>query len=89
VPYAVRQLSFGDVKEENVAGIHDGPFPWENAFGFHLAGRVGHDFFKPYAATFDFENMKPTQEGRLASAHELHFAGIAASHCSYGGRYVR
>jgi hypothetical protein len=23
-----------------------------------LAGMVGHDFFKPYAMTFDFENMK-------------------------------
>jgi hypothetical protein len=54
----VRQLSFGDVKEENVAGLYDGPFPWENTFGFHLAGMVGHDFFKPYAVTFDFENMK-------------------------------
>jgi hypothetical protein len=58
VPYTVRQLSFGDVKEENVAGLYDGPFPWENTFGFHLAGMVGHDFFKPYAVTFDFENMK-------------------------------
>jgi hypothetical protein len=58
VPYTVRQLSFGDVKEDNVSGIYDGPFPWENAFGFHLAGMVGHDFFKPYAVTFDFENMK-------------------------------
>ncbi len=58
VPYTVRQLSFGDVKEDNVSGIYDGPFPWENAFGFHLAGMVGHDFFKPYVVTFDFENMK-------------------------------
>jgi hypothetical protein len=23
--------------------------------GFHLAGMVGHDFFKPYAVTFDFQ----------------------------------
>ena len=30
----------------------------ENAFGFYLAGMVGHNFFKPYAVTFDFENMK-------------------------------
>jgi hypothetical protein len=58
VPYTVRQLSFGDVKEENVAGLYDGPFPWENTFGFHLAGMVGHDFFKPYAVTFDFETMR-------------------------------
>jgi Tfp pilus assembly protein PilF len=58
VPYVVHRLSFGKVQEENVAGLYDGPFPWENLFGFHLAGMVGHDFFKAYAVTFDFENMK-------------------------------
>jgi hypothetical protein len=58
VPYTVHQLSFGDIKEENVRGLYDGPFPWENMFGFHLAGMVGHDFFKPYAVTFDFHNMQ-------------------------------
>jgi Aspartyl protease/Tetratricopeptide repeat len=58
VPYTVRQLSFGDAKEENVAGLYDGPFPWEDTFCFHLAGMVGHDFFKPYAVTFDFETMQ-------------------------------
>jgi hypothetical protein len=58
VPYVVRQLSFGQVREENVPGLYDGPFPWEDLFGFHLAGMVGHDFFKPYAMTFDFENMR-------------------------------
>jgi Aspartyl protease/Tetratricopeptide repeat len=58
VPYVVRRLSFGPVQEENVRGLYDGPFPWENLFGFHLAGMVGHDFFKRYAVTFDFEKMK-------------------------------
>ena len=58
VPYTVHQLSFGDIKEENVAGLYDGPFPWENMFGFHLAGMIGHDFLKPYAVTFDFQNMQ-------------------------------
>jgi hypothetical protein len=58
VPYVVRRLSFGAVQEENVPGLYDGPFPWENMFGFTLAGMVGHDFFKRYAVTFDFENMK-------------------------------
>ncbi|HEX4708101.1 MAG TPA: aspartyl protease family protein [Candidatus Udaeobacter sp.] len=58
VPYTVHQLSFGDIKEENVPGLYDGPFPWENMFGFHLAGMVGHDFFKPYVVTFDFQNMQ-------------------------------
>jgi hypothetical protein len=58
VPYTVHHLSFGDIKEENVPGLYDGPFPWENSFGFHLAGMVGHDFLKPYAVTFDFQNMQ-------------------------------
>jgi hypothetical protein len=58
VPYTVHQLSFGDIKEDNVPGLYDGPFPWEYTFGFHLAGMVGHDFFKPYAVTFDFQNMQ-------------------------------
>ena len=58
VPYTVHKLSFGDIKEENVQGVYDGPFPWENTFGFDLAGMVGHDFFKPYAVTFDFRNMQ-------------------------------
>jgi predicted aspartyl protease len=58
VPYTVHKLSFGDIKEENVQGVYDGPFPWENSFGFHLAGMVGHEFFKPYAVTFDFQNMQ-------------------------------
>jgi Tfp pilus assembly protein PilF len=58
VPYTVHQLSFGDIKEDNVRGLYDGPFPWEYTFGFHLAGMVGHDFFKPYAVTFDFQDMQ-------------------------------
>ena len=47
VPYVVHRLSFGQLQEDNVPGLYDGPFPWENIFGFHLAGMVGHDFFKP------------------------------------------
>ncbi len=58
VPYTVRQLSLGDIQQKDVPGLFDGPFPWEHSFGFHLAGMVGHDFLKPYAVTFDFDNMK-------------------------------
>jgi Aspartyl protease/Tetratricopeptide repeat len=58
VPYTVHHLSFGEIKEENVPGVYDGPFPWQYMFGFHLAGMVGHDFFKRYAITFDFQNMQ-------------------------------
>jgi len=58
VPYVVHRLSFGQLQEDNVPGLYDEPFPWKNLFGFHLAGMVGHDFFKPHAVTFDFQNMK-------------------------------
>ncbi len=58
VPYTVSQLSFGEVQEHNVPGLYDGPFPWEHTFGFYLAGMVGHDFFKPYTVTFDFQTMR-------------------------------
>jgi predicted aspartyl protease len=58
VPYTVNQLSFGEIKEKNVRGLYDGPFPWENMFGFHLAGMIGHDFFMQYAVTFDFQSMQ-------------------------------
>ena len=46
------------LRKENLRGLYDGPFRWENMFGFHLAGMVGHDFFKPYAVSFDFQNMQ-------------------------------
>ena len=58
IPYDVRRVSFGDLEEENVRGLYDGPFPWEETFGFHLAGMVGHNFFKPHAVTFDFQDME-------------------------------
>jgi hypothetical protein len=58
VPYVVHRLSFGEVQETNVPGLYHGPFPWQTSFGFALAGMVGHDFFRPYAITFDFETMR-------------------------------
>ena len=58
VPCIVRRLSFGGIREDNVPGMYDGPFPWEYRFGFYLAGMVGHDFLKRYAMTFDFQNMQ-------------------------------
>ena len=41
----------------HVRDLFDGPFPWQTMFGFQLAGMIGHDFFKAYAVTFDFEGM--------------------------------
>jgi hypothetical protein len=34
VPYTVHRLSFGDVQENNVPGMYDGPFPYENTLAF-------------------------------------------------------
>ncbi len=58
VPYVVPLLALGSIKEKNVLGIYDGPFPVENSLGFFCAGSPGHDFFKPYALTIDFTNMQ-------------------------------
>ncbi len=58
VPYNVTLFSVGAITEQNVPGIYDGPFPWENSFGFHVAGMFGSDFLKQYSVTFDFTNMR-------------------------------
>jgi predicted aspartyl protease len=58
IPYTVTQFTVGEITEQNVPGLYDGPFPWENEFGFHLAGMFGSDFLKHYAVTFDFTNMR-------------------------------
>ena len=36
VPYVVRHLSFGQLDEENVPGLYDGPFPWRTFSAFTL-----------------------------------------------------
>src|SRR5215469_12189597 len=58
IPYVVNQFQVGEITEEDVAGLYDGPFPWEHKFGFHLAGMFGSDFLKRHAVTFDFTNMR-------------------------------
>jgi predicted aspartyl protease len=58
IPYTVAQFTVGEITEQNVPGLYDGPFPWEHEFGFHLAGMFGNDFLKHYAVTFDFTNMR-------------------------------
>ena len=58
IPYTVAQFTVGEIMEQNVPGLYDGPFPWESEFGFHLAGMFGSDFLKHHAVTFDFTNMR-------------------------------
>jgi len=58
-PFVVNQLSLGDARGEKINGL-TGIFPpsLEYAFGFRIAGLISHQFFQPYAVTFDFTGMK-------------------------------
>lgn len=58
VPFKVEQLSFGRVRLKDVAGLYSGPFPLEDALGFHIGGLVSHGFFRSCALTLDFRAMK-------------------------------
>lgn len=60
VPFILEKLALGAAEERNVNGLFEGPFPWEETFGFRLVGMVGHEFFRPYAVTFDFDGMRMT-----------------------------
>jgi predicted aspartyl protease len=57
-PFRVKELSLGDVKEQNVRGLFSGAFPLENRLGFRIGGIISHGFFRPYALTFDFTGMR-------------------------------
>lgn len=59
VPFLLKQATLGDAKETDILGFY-GPFPpsLEYQFGFRIAGILSHQFFRPYAVTFDFYSMK-------------------------------
>src|SRR5208282_4416407 len=58
-PFAIRALSLGMLRRENLTGLY-GPFPpsLESSLGVYVGGIVSHAFFRPYAVTFDFAQMK-------------------------------
>jgi predicted aspartyl protease len=58
VPFVVKELSLGPARERNVPGSFQGPFGFEHVFGFRIAGIISHRFFRPYAVTFDFRDMR-------------------------------
>lgn len=58
IPFELKQLSLGDIVKKDAQGVYDGPFSWEHTFGFRLVGMIGHDFYRPYALTFDFVHMR-------------------------------
>jgi tetratricopeptide (TPR) repeat protein len=59
VPYVVDEVSLGNVKERKIRAFH-GAFPpaLEYSEGFRIGGLISHQFFRPYALTFDFTGMR-------------------------------
>lgn len=59
VPFVADSVWLGGVRERNVPGTF-GPFPagLEHAQGFRIAGIISHAFFRPYAVTFDFDDLR-------------------------------
>ena len=58
VPYVVRRFHSEKCRKRTWLGSTMGRFPGRIFLAFTWRVMVGHDFFKPYAMTFDFENMK-------------------------------
>jgi tetratricopeptide (TPR) repeat protein len=58
-PFVVDDLYLGEAQRQNVGGIA-GAFPaaFEHAFGFRIGGMIAHQFFRTYAVTFDFTDMR-------------------------------
>jgi predicted aspartyl protease len=50
------RMSIGDATSRHVPGVA-GATPWEAMTGFSIIGNFTHEFFKPFAATFDFVGM--------------------------------
>ena len=59
IPFELKELSIGKIKQTDVPAVF-GPFPpiLEQKYGFRIGGIVSHAFFRPFAITFDFENMR-------------------------------
>jgi Aspartyl protease len=58
-PFTVEELTLGAVSQQKVRAFF-GPFPdsLENSLGFRIGGIISHQFFRPYALTFDFRGMR-------------------------------
>ena len=58
-PFVVENLALGDARGQKIDGL-TGVFPpsLENQLGFRIGGLISHQFFVPYAVTFDFEKMR-------------------------------
>jgi predicted aspartyl protease len=58
IPYTVPTVWLGGVRRTGVAGFYDGGIsPLKQQLGFTVGSVIGHDFFRPFALTFDFQRM--------------------------------
>ncbi len=59
VPFDIDELALSGARERNLKGFF-GPFPMslEYSLGFRVGGIISHQFFRPYALTFDFTGMR-------------------------------
>src|SRR5262249_22509364 len=66
VPFTVKDLALSEIQAHDVRGAFSGMLPIEHSLGFRIAGVISHDFFKPYALTFDFDRMRLLMRDRHA-----------------------
>lgn len=55
-PIKPARVSIGRTVGRNLPGLV-GPWPWRQLFGFEPIGNFSHEFYKPYAITFDYTAM--------------------------------
>ena len=62
--FGVVALNLGPVRRQDLRGLA-GVFPseLESGLGFRLDGIVSHEFFLPFAVTFDFARMEMRLRG--------------------------
>lgn len=58
VPFVVDELTLGEAREKDIKGLYVEDFVLEDAFGFTIGGLISHGFFRNYALTMDFVNMR-------------------------------
>jgi Aspartyl protease len=58
-PFTIEELTLGTVTQQKIPAFF-GPFPenLETSQGFRIGGIISHQFFRPYALTFDFTGMR-------------------------------
>ncbi|ADP80286.1 pepsin/retropepsin-like aspartic protease family protein [Pseudofrankia inefficax] len=56
-PITVNQMRIGDAVRRHLPGSAAGKMPWDGMTQFDTIGNFTHEFFKPFAVTFDYVGM--------------------------------